>query len=62
MKYSGENRKNKDYEFFYNSIILIRSLVQSEENIGDGEKTIKWENHSSLYRPLLTLLVIVYES
>ena len=38
IKYSGENRKIKSIRF-YNSIILIRSLVCSEENIGDGEET-----------------------
>ena len=52
IKYSGENRKIKSIRF-YNSIILIRSLVRSEENIGDGEETTKWENPPPYIDPRL---------
>ena len=36
--------------------------MRDEENIGDGEKPIKRGKLSSLYKPSLTLLVIMYES
>ena len=52
IKYSGENRKIKSIEF-YNNIILIRSLMCSEENIGDGEETIKRENSPPYIDPRL---------
>ena len=52
IKYSGENRKIKSIRF-YNSIILIRSLGRSEENIGDGEETTKWENPPPYIDPRL---------
>ena len=52
IKYSGENRKIKSIRF-YNSIILIRSLVRDEENIGDGEETIKRGNSPPYIDPRL---------
>ena len=50
IKYSGENRKIKSIGF-YNSIILIRSLVCNEEN--NGEETIKRENPPPYIDPRL---------